>query len=256
MKSGTSWIYDYLNYRQDVLLPKGVKETFYFDRHWSKGVGWYKKHFLGTSESLHRVTEVAPSYFHDDNVPSRILSDLGDDVILIIVARDPVRRSWSHYLHLRRYGYTSLDIKSASKLYPEILEASKYKERARLWERYFGSNIKYLSINDLKKSPKCFAMKLCDHMKIDYIDVPSELYRKSNEATSSRNPSLAFFVNNLADKLRSNRLYFIVNFAKKIGLKSYVFGVPSSIEGDKPSIHELAWLESVLEDQEIIIDER
>lgn len=128
MKAGTTWIYDYLSWRGDVCLPQGVKETFFFDRNWDKGVTWYARHFHAHKTcDCEVIVEVAPSLFHHPDAPGYVRDTLGQ-VQLIVTIRDPVDRAWSHYQHLRSKGYTNSDLKIALVQFPEIVEASKYEK--------------------------------------------------------------------------------------------------------------------------------
>ena len=62
-KTGTSWIYNYLINYQQVALPTTVKETFFFDRQFDRGLDWYYSHFELLGEKPKKVGEIAPSYF-------------------------------------------------------------------------------------------------------------------------------------------------------------------------------------------------
>lgn len=43
-KTGTTWIYSYLK-EPGVCFPLEVKEIFFFDKFYNKGLGWYMCHF-------------------------------------------------------------------------------------------------------------------------------------------------------------------------------------------------------------------
>ena len=91
MRSATTWIHRYLKSWDDVCLPTDVKETFFFDRRFTKGLGWYSRHFRGCQASKFRITvEVGPSYFHSEKAPARIRDVLGQ-IPLIVIYRNPWR---------------------------------------------------------------------------------------------------------------------------------------------------------------------
>lgn len=187
MKSGTSWIYQYLKYRRDIGLPNGVKETFFFDRYYDKGVEWYSSHYQFISGKQYKqVVEVAPSYFHCQDAPERIYNVLGD-ISILVTLRDPVRRAWSHYLHLRRYGYTSAPLKEAIREFPEILEASKYKTNLARWHNYFPERrVEILRQECLSQSPEKYIKQLCSVMSLSSIKYDSSLNQKYNKTTLPR----------------------------------------------------------------------
>lgn len=247
MKAGTSWVHDYLHVRGDVALPDGVKETFFFDTRYDKGVDWYASHFGHYDSSSHRqCVEVAPSYFHCAEAPARIHDTLGE-VPLVVTLRDPVRRAWSHYLHLRRYGYTRLPLREAVAAFPEILEASRYKTGLARWEAIFGrEHIHVLWQEDLGQSPDVYARQLCKGLGLDFVPLADGSSSKQNEAAMPASATLAAFGDSAAHFLRSYRLYGVVNAAKRVGLKKLFFGRPGAKTLPTLGSEDAAWLASEL----------
>src|SRR5690625_527011 len=227
MKSGTSWIHDYLQTRPDVGLPRGVKETFFFDRFYAKGIDWYAGHFAhhDASDKL-MLIEVAPSYFHSEAAPERVRSTLGN-IRLVATLRDPVRRSWSHYLHLRRYGYTKKPLREATLDFPEILEASRYGIHLARWQSCFPErSINVLWQEKLSRSPTAYVTDLCAALSLAPDESGSPLPEPTNAAALPPSIRVASIGNSTADFLRERKLYATVNLAKRLGLKKLFFGRP------------------------------
>lgn len=257
MRTGTTWTYDYLRTREDVCLPKGVKETLFFDRHFTE-VSWYQSHFQHYDPHRHgRVVEVAPSYFHCPEAPERIARLLGRPRLVVIV-RDPVKRCISHYRHLRRRGLTKRPILEAVEVFPEIVEASRYAAMIKRWEIVFGEGaVKLLFQEDLKASPSEFAASLCKILELPYRDVPADLIKsRVNSASDPPNFLLARLGKKAADYLRSRRLYAPVHVAKAVGLKQVFFG--SGQGGIKPTVtqEELHALTNMLADDMAEFEQR
>jgi len=224
MKSGTTWVHDYLSWRGDVILPSGVKETFFFDRNFWKGVAWYDSHYIFRRDAL-RV-EVAPSYFHHPEAPVRMYSAFGP-VPVIATLRHPVKRAWSHYLHLRRYGYTSETLEVAIRKFPQILEASRYNICLARWLATMGEdNVNVLWQEDMLEDIEEYTAKLCKLIKIPYIPLPCQLKERRNEGAIAPVPALASLGRKLSYALRDVRMYEIINIAKLLGLKDIFFGKP------------------------------
>ena len=164
MKAGTSWLYEYLASRDDVVVPSGTKETFYFDERFeSKSLAWYLSHFQHVKYTTgKRIIEVAPTYFHPAKVPSRVRETLGE-IKIVVTLRDPAERAFSLFQHMRRYGFTSCsEFQDAVVKHPEIIESSLYHESLVRWEQAFGrENVTVLFMEDLKSSPINFAGKCC-----------------------------------------------------------------------------------------------
>lgn len=224
MKAGTTWIHDYLEWRGDVRLPRGVKETFFFDKKWNKGAIWYAKHFSASNERDWPVTvEVAPSLFHDPYAPDHVRDTLGQ-VPLIVTVRDPVKRAWSHYQHLRRKGYTNSDLNTALGQFPEIVEASQYEKQISRWRECMpDAPITVLKLEDLSADPEVYTKQLCAAFGLPYRR-PSPDLGQSNASGVPPSFLLAKLGRHAATVLRAARGYMIINTAKQLGLKRLVFG--------------------------------
>jgi len=248
MKAGTTWIHDYLAARNDVCLPAGVKETFFFDHYWYRGLSWYANRFSVSASSDCRVCiEVGPSYFHSLDAPYRIRKALGT-VRLLVTLRDPVRRAWSHYLHLRRYGYTNSSLQEATEMHPEILEASRYRTCLARWYAVFPTdNISVVRQELLASSPEAYALAVCNALGLDRQPVPEWLQCRSNEAGLPPSVLVASLGRRGAHLLRRAGMYGVINAAKRLQLKRFFFGAAGSARELEPSAAEREWLMAQLE---------
>lgn len=250
MKAGTSWIHKYLETRGDICLPRGVKETFFFDRQFDRGVEWYASHFKKTLTSPQAIVEVAPSYFHCREAPAAVGQVLGHEIPLIVTLRDPVKRAWSHYLHLRRKGYTKLPLREAINVFPEILGASRYKTCLARWESVFGGErICVLWQEELAESPDTYAKQLCEGLTIPFKLLTGASREKQNEAAMPPSSTLASLGSKGGDFLRSYRLYSVVNFTKQLGLKNVLYGKPGARALPELSQEDADWLAAQLVDE-------
>lgn len=244
MKAGTTWIQRYMETCEGVCLPRGVKETFFFDRYWERGAEWYRRRFVTDDPTaVRKRLEIAPSYFHKPEVPRRIKETLGNIPILVTL-RNPVERAWSHYLHLRRYGYTNSSLWIASQEFPEIIDASRYRTCLQNWYAEFSrESVRFVWLELLQNSPIEYAVAVCEALNIEYREVPSHLFGESNEAALPASHKLAALGDRSAHLLRGLGLYSIVNVAKQLGLKRFFFGKPGSANQHLPTATEYAWLE-------------
>lgn len=230
MKAGTSWIHEYLAWRGDVCLPGQVKETFYFDRYYKRGDGWYARHFTHFDPARHQtILEVAPSLFHDPDAPQRMRDSLGQ-VPLVVTRRDPVARAWSHYQHMRRKGYTTAPLDEAIKAFPGIIRASRYDDMLDSWRDVFpDSELTILELDMLRDDRAAYLEQLCQALDLPSGDAPDDL-DTSNAAGVPKSFLLARMGSFAANTLRASGAYGVVNLAKKAGLKDVFFGKASSAD--------------------------
>jgi hypothetical protein len=109
-KAGTTALYAYLGWHPAITGP-AWKEVSYFDRHYRRGVGWYRGHFpLRPGERI--VGEASPGYLFHPLAPERVRATV-PDAKLIALLRDPVDRALSHYHHEVALGREPLSFEEA-----------------------------------------------------------------------------------------------------------------------------------------------
>ena len=100
-KAGTTWLAKCLGEHPDVFIPE-IKEIYYFDRYYDKGLDWYEAYFEPWSGEK-AIGEGTVGYIRSTTSPGRIYATLGPDVKLIASLRHPVERAYSAYrMHLSR----------------------------------------------------------------------------------------------------------------------------------------------------------
>src|SRR4030043_1285872 len=225
-KAGTTWIYEYFKYRGDICLPLGVKETFYFDRHYNRGIEWYAKYFRRcTSEK--KIVEVCPTCFHLKTAAELIRKTLGI-IPIICTLRNPINRSFSLYLHFLRRGRTRLNFREAVKKFPVIIDASRYATHIKVWKKLFGErNVLIVFQEELENDPDIFVQKLCTHLNLDFIEIPNHLKKSINKGAMPPSQSLAAIGINVADKLHSVGAHWVINSLKAVGVNKLLFGTPN-----------------------------
>jgi len=222
-RTGTTWIYEYLRFRNDVCIPEDIKEIYYFDRHYDKGLRWYLSHWKNCSER-NKIIEVGPTYFRCINAPYRIIKDIGK-ITIICTLRDPVKRAFSHYIHLLKYGYTKNSFREAVKDFPEIIDSSCYYTHIKRWIEIFGKeNIKILFQEKLSEDQNFFVKQMCDYINLPFLHPPNNLKRRINKAVLPPNYYIAKCGNYISNLIRRIGFYEINEWARKVGLRKYFYG--------------------------------
>ena len=95
-RCGTTYLYENLIEHPDIYLNSKKKELHFFDRdeNFKKGLEYYNKFFLNAQNKV--IGDITPNYFSQKNVPKRIFNTI-KDVKLVVILRNPVTRSFSHY---------------------------------------------------------------------------------------------------------------------------------------------------------------
>lgn len=135
MKSGTSFLINYLSEHPYIKIPEYQKEIHFFDNHFYDGINWYKsyfptkisKQFNKKFKKINFITgEKSPYYIFHPLAPQRIHSLL-PKVKIIILLRNPVKRAYSHYNHSVRNNRENLTFEEAIEKEPERLKGEKDK---------------------------------------------------------------------------------------------------------------------------------
>ena len=121
-RCGTTSLFKPLMQHPAVARPFLRKGVHYFDLHYDAGLSWYRGHFAITVSSRMACRgravltgESSPYYMFHPQAPGRIVADL-PDVNLLVLLRDPDERAYSAHAHEIARGFESLP-------FPEALEA-------------------------------------------------------------------------------------------------------------------------------------
>jgi adenylate kinase family enzyme len=168
MKSGTSTLADYLAKNVDIHIPK--KEVHYFnnDKNYNKGLSWYHDKLtegIAKEQDLNNliIGEKTPTYSYQANCVDRIKETI-PEVKLIWIFRNPVKRSFSNYVHavIKGSEYLPFDecVSKEEKLmqnniFRGYVERSKYSDQVeRFLEKFTLKDMHFLLFEDLINNPE------------------------------------------------------------------------------------------------------
>ena len=111
LKCGTTSIHHYLGLHPEIQMSKPKELNFFVEElNLDLGIDWYASRFDGRfkvrGESSPHYTNL-PRF---DGTAERIHAQLGPDVRLIYMVRDPIKRILSHWVHATGAGYETGDL--------------------------------------------------------------------------------------------------------------------------------------------------
>lgn len=222
-RTSTTWIYEVLLNSGQVHLPVKVKETFFFDQKFDKGLSYYFGLFDDMTDDR-LIGEVAPTYFHQQSCIERIYNHAPTCKILIIY-RNPVDKAISLYKHHLRKGRVGKSMEKAVAKYPEILDSGRYHDQVLHWRQKFGEDqVKVISYKLLKEDSQSYMNEITEFLGLQRILIGSQFSGKINEASMPKYPFLARIFSFGAALLRRFDLHRIANLGKSIGLAKVYSG--------------------------------
>lgn len=234
-KCGTTWIDAYLRTRAEVVLPEKTKETFFFDKVFERGAGWYEAQFPVRTGLC---VEVAPSLFHKPAARAALAATL-PEVRVVILLRDPWERAVSHYFHYRKAGEGACSIAEMAEKFPVLVEASLIFKHVQAWEAAFPGRVQYLSYDLLRADPERFCRDLCAVLGLAYVaPAPALSGRHVNAAAVPRHALAARLGRWAAEWARHLGAHGLVNRLRKTPLKAWLFSGGGNVEDERRRVRD------------------
>lgn len=224
-RTGTTWLHTVLN--QCAWLADPTKETRFFDKHFDRGLEWYRSHYRkATGERA--IGEIAPTYFSSQQARDRI-AQLIPHAKIVCTFRDPVDRVISLYRLKRAYGFIRWTLEEALERDPELMESSRYASHLKEWRKALGeSQVLVMLHDDIEKDAQLFLDTVADFVGISRVTLISAHLRRvlsSEELSEPRNYYWTRGAMMLSEWAKAQKLDSIVAWAKRIGaVKLFVGG--------------------------------
>jgi hypothetical protein len=196
-KTGTTWLWSQLAQHPDIFLPK-KKEVNYFNTespedpaignpNARRSIDWYLQYFE-SAKPTQLCGEFSPSYFWSTGAAERICAFDGRMRVLAML-RDPVERSYSHYLYRRQVGAsTSKSFEAEIKRHPFVLDRSRYYEHLRRYfDRFPRDRVMVLFFDDMVRNPSELLLDVERFLGVSEF-IPDKLGREVNVSGDARFP--------------------------------------------------------------------
>ena len=229
-RTGSTWLDVQLRRHPELTLPAHVKETYFFDRHWDRGLGDYRRHFA----SGDAWAEVGPSYFDHPQVPGRVAA-VAPEARAVATLRDPIARAQSLWLHHLRKGRVPNDFWAAAEREPSILGAGDYAEHVGRWREALGEGrVLVLVMEEVHADPAAALRALTDWAGLAPLAPAEDAGERVNAASAPRWPLAAKAAAGAVTLLHRARLHRVVALGKRMGLNKVYGGA----RGPLPSLND------------------
>jgi hypothetical protein len=226
-RTGTSWLHTVLS--KTAWLSNPTKETRFFDKHFHRGLDWYRAHYR-RAPADRRIGEVAPTYFASPEARERI-ARLIPQAKVVCTFRNPVDRVLSLYRLKRAYGLIPWNFEEALDRDPELMESSRYGSHLEAWQSTLGSHVMATIFDDMHRDPQSYLDTLVDFVEVPRFKLaPSQAGRvlTSEGMTEPRSYRWTRGATLLADWSKAHRLDALVSRAKHMGfMKLFLGGGPA-----------------------------
>jgi hypothetical protein len=185
-KAGSTSLFYYLSEHPEICGSKDKETCYFLPLLYNEPVppiGDYEKQFVHCTSSKYRM-EATPAYvFAGEKIAKEIYSTLGP-VKIIIILKDPVDRLLSFYQRKKATFQLSQDITLSEyvnkclSFSPAELEMREnqiytgislglYHQFLEPWLQLYGSNLKLVFFDDLKKDTRTFMRDLAQWLEVD-----------------------------------------------------------------------------------------
>jgi hypothetical protein len=281
-KAATSSLYTYLGFHDKIAISN-IKETeFFLPVRYGKEHGSlasYNNYFDKNRISLNTkyLLESTPGYFYGGDKLAKSIKNLIPKVKIIIILRNPVRRTESFINHCISKTWVEkqvdfnqeilnilndLDLNNTTqidenKYFTRSIIESFYSDLIKEWKAVFNSNIKIIYFEDLTKNPEQTLNYLYDWLELESGKTSQSKYSIENKSITPNNILIHKIVLNIYTKfellLRRNTnlknrvrdFYYKFNSTNKSSLNTKVennlgeiFHLKNDIEIVKPYLDE------------------
>lgn len=230
-KSGSTWLHQILRQHPDCYVP-ALKDLFFFDRYFDKGIHWYQAHFTGAPAGVKAIGELSHDYLFSEVAADRIRAHL-PHVTLLSTLRDPVERTFSQYLFMLRSGWTQGSFEDALERHPILIENSLYgKHLGAYLDRFPRKQVRIFYFDRLREDPRAFAEEVFRAIGLEPL--PGVDYERTVlPASRPRWASLNRFLRRSAGAARGLGLTGLVARVKRSAAASWLF-IPYA-DSDRPT---------------------
>lgn len=176
-RCGTTWISQCLREHPEICLSS-PKETHYFDRYASSGIAY--ESFFSHCKIGQLRGEFTPSYYLDESIAKEIRR-INPDVKIIVSLRNPVERTFSHYVYdKRRFGTPRTFCEFLKRRSRGVADGFYYRHLSRFLRHFNEQNVLILIYEDSLVDSLGFIRRIYEFLGVGKEFVPESLTRRTN----------------------------------------------------------------------------
>lgn len=175
-KAGTTSLFTHLSQHPQINFSK-IKETHYFSSHLELPNEFYDSRvvknsyekFFSIKKSSNLFLEASPEYIYSGKQTiNSIFNELGKNVKLIFILRNPIEQIYSQFRHKKHSLYIDSSISFDKYLEDISLHNQNYHKHLLKWyEKFDDENIKIIFFDDFKKNQLDVFIDICEYLNID-----------------------------------------------------------------------------------------
>ena len=171
MKSGTSSLHYWLDKHPEIFMSQPKEVNYFNDPNYGQhDLCWYRSHFRTDKKVIGESTTGYSKFPSGGPVNERLHSIL-PDLKLIYIVRDPLRRIYSHFVHVMMDNLREPDLQVLySQLYPasHIINCSRYHmQLERYLKCYPLKQIKVICFEEMLKNKEKTLKDVYRFLKVD-----------------------------------------------------------------------------------------
>jgi len=211
-KAGTTSVFTYLSMHPDVCGSSTKEIGFFMPLKYGKEIApveEYSKYWEHCEGRKKYLLEASPSYIYGKEIiAERIQKELGSEVKMIFIFRNPADRLFSFYERKKANTYLGKNVsfrdfieKSMTMSETELdnhrddeealflrgIREGFYIDYLPPWFEKFGERLKILFFEDLKKDSSVFMHDLCQWLNLDFSIYSPADFRVENQTIAYRN---------------------------------------------------------------------
>lgn len=170
MKCATTSLHYYLGLHPDISMSREKELNFFIcEGNWHKGLEWYKSHFTGEAKIHGESSPNYTNYPFSRGVPERVYSCV-PEAKLIYIARDPIDRIISHYIHqyaVRRENRTLSEVLANPRENPYLFRSKYFMQLEQYLEYFPQCNVLVITQEDLYSHRRETLQKIFRFLDVD-----------------------------------------------------------------------------------------